>query len=95
MDSALIGNMLKMLGIGGGSAGVVLAAFMVWGYLKIKAHNKDINGVKEHCNKQDDGLELHGRVLTKLEANQTHLINGQETMFKKVDKLIDMHLEKG
>lgn len=95
METILLKDLLKYLGLGGGGAGVILAAIFVWGYLKIKDNTKRVDRVEKRCNGQDEMLAGHSITLGRIEGKVEHVEEGQKATSKKIDKLIELHMNGG
>ena len=93
MDIATLVNMLKYIGIGSGGAGVLMAVLLTTGFLKVKDHAKRVEKLEKRCNGQDETLVKQGNTLTKIETQTVALVEGQKTMFRKLDDITKLHLK--
>lgn len=94
-DGLILVPALKWLAGGVGSSAVVLASVLVYVFMKLKANGKKIEDVSKRCNGQDGALIKHGEKLMEIGTCVSHLEKGQSSLSKKIDRLIEIHLNGG
>ena len=91
MDPILT-QVLQYLGLGAGGVGVAVTGILFFYGMKLRNHDEVIKNNTKRCDAQDNQLVDHGQRLVKIETISENLESGQKGMDKKLDRLIDLHL---
>lgn len=93
MDVAFLNTLLKWVGIGGSGIGGAFALVFLWFHVRVKKNTDDLKGMKPICEEHAKSLQSHEVVLTEISTKQDGMIETQSQMFRKIDKLIEMHMD--
>jgi len=79
-------EIIKVLGIGSGTAGIAAASYFIVQHIRVKENSKKIDSLISRCDKQDTILAEHTQQLTDIKGCTKNID-------KNVEKLIKLHLK--
>jgi len=93
MDGPIVNELLRYIGIGGGGIGGMVGVVLLWTHIRVKNNKEKINNLEKECNGFTETMNRHSVTLAKLCTGQDNMIKHQDHMTKKIDQLINIHMD--